>query len=160
MGQDFDYDLLMLLHDVARLIRVEADTLARQHGTTRAQWALLLRLARSPGLTQKEAADLLEVEPISVARLVDRMEAAGLIERRADEQDRRIWRLHLRPGAAAKLAEVSRQREELAALVMAGLDPHLHTAMVAGLRVMKSNLLQSNINDSQAEPALGLKESA
>ena len=160
MGQDFNHDLLLLLHDVARLTRVEADKLARQHGTTRAQWALLLRLARNPGMTQKEAADLLEVEPISVARLVDRMAAAGLIERRADEQDRRIWRLHLCPGAAAKLAEVNRQREGLAALVMAGLDPHLHAALVAGLRVMKSNLLQLNVNDSQAEPATSVKESA
>ncbi len=160
MGQDFEYDLMMLLHDVARLIRLEADKLARQHGTTRAQWALLLRLARQPGLTQKEAADLLEVEPISVARLVDRMEAAGLIERRADEQDRRIWRLHLRPGANAKLAEVNRQRAGLATLATAGLEPHIHAAMAAGLRRMKSNLLQSNVNDSQAEPAPGLKESA
>src|SRR5271163_1221835 len=103
MGQDIERDLLFLLHDVARLVRVEADKRARLHGMTRAQWGVLLRVARNPGLSQKEVADLLEVEPISVARLVDRMAASGLVERRADAQDRRIWRLHLLPAGTAKL---------------------------------------------------------
>jgi len=59
----------------------------------------LVRLERQPGLSQKELAELLEVEPITVARLADRLAARGLLERRPDPADRRIWRLHLLPAA-------------------------------------------------------------
>ena len=153
MSQEFDRDLFLLLHDVARLIRVEADKRARGMGMTRAQWGLLLRLARNPGLSQKEVADLLEVEPISVARLVDRLEAAGLVERRADDQDRRIWRLHLLPRATAKLEEISRQRECLAEFIADGITDSTRETMIDGLQRMKTNLLQ-------AAPATILKETA
>jgi DNA-binding MarR family transcriptional regulator len=143
MGQDFDHDLFFLLHDVARLIRVEADKRARVDGMTRAQWGLLLRLGRNPGLTQKEVADLLEVEPISVARLVDRLEAAGLVERRADQTDRRVWRLHLLPAATDMLAHIDRHRAALADDVLGDVAPDIRDAMVRGLRTMKSNLLHA-----------------
>ncbi|GLR67928.1 MarR family transcriptional regulator [Acidocella aquatica] len=145
--------MFILLHDVARLIRVEADKRARVMGMTRAQWSLLLRLARNPGLSQKEVADLLEVEPISVARLVDRLEAAGLVERRADEQDRRIWRLHLLPRATAKLEEITRQWECLAAFIVDGIPISTRETIINGLQHMKTNLLQ-------VPPATTLKESA
>ena len=140
MGQPDDPDLLVLLHDVARLLRLEADRRARVHGTTLAQWKLLLRLDHTPGLTQKEVADLLEVEPISVARLVDRLEAGGLIERRADAEDRRVWRLHPTPGASASLGKIRLQREELARDVTGGISPEQRAAMEAALRRMKCNL--------------------
>src|SRR6201989_853323 len=91
---DFRHDLMFLLHDVARLLRVDADKRARAHGMTRAQWGILIWLERQPGLSQKELAEFLEVEPITVARLVDRLEARGMVERRPDPRDRRIWRLH------------------------------------------------------------------
>src|SRR3984957_7580242 len=96
---DFQRDLLFLLHDVARLLRVDADKRARQHNMTRAQWGILIWLTRQPGISQKELAEFLEVEPITVARLVDRLEARGVVERRPDPRDRRIWRLHLLPPA-------------------------------------------------------------
>jgi len=142
MSQDPNHDLFSLLHDVARMVRVEADRRARLQGMTRAQWALLLRLARNPGLSQKEVADLLEVEPISVARLVDRLEANGLIERRPDAADRRIWRLHLLPAAASALEQVNVQRAELAALISANIPQDLHDAMVRGLQQMKANIMR------------------
>src|SRR5260221_4775931 len=94
---DFERDLLFLLHDVARLLRVDADKRARCHGMTRAQWAILIWLERQPGISQKELSEILEVEPITVARLIDRLEARGMVERRPDPKDRRIWRLHLLP---------------------------------------------------------------
>jgi DNA-binding MarR family transcriptional regulator len=126
---------------------------------TRAQCVLLLRLACNPGMSQKELADALEVEPISVARLLDRLEAAGLVERRADQQDRRIWRLHLRPAATDKLDNICRQRKELADYVTAGLPDALREAMVEGLRLMKANLLRSaNTQPERAEPAGQIKE--
>jgi len=143
MSQDFDRDLFFLLHDVARLSRVEADKRARTNGMTRAQWAIVLRLGRAPGSSQKELADILEVEPISVARLVDRLEASGLVERRADEQDRRIWRLHLLPAATSMLASINRQREDLAEFVAHGITPQMREVMVEGLTRMKANLLQA-----------------
>jgi DNA-binding MarR family transcriptional regulator len=141
MSQDLDRDLLFTLHDVARLIRVEANKRARRHGMTRAQWALLMRLARNPGLSQKEIADLLEVEPISVARLVDRMEAAGLVERRADADDRRIWRLHLRPAATLMLDMIDNELRALAETITGGIAQPIRDAMIAALLQMKANLL-------------------
>jgi DNA-binding MarR family transcriptional regulator len=154
MSQDYERDLFFLLHDVARLIRVEADKRARVNGMTRAQWGILLRLARNPGLSQKEVADMLEVEPISVARLVDRLEAGGLVERRADDQDRRIWRLHLLPAATSALARINRQREELANFVADGITPHMREAMVEGLLRMKSNLQSQPAEAAALPPSL------
>lgn len=142
MEQDYAHDMLFLLHDVARLIRVEADRRARLTGMTRAQWALLIRLAHTPGQSQRELADVLEVEPITVARLLDRLVANGLVERRADAQDRRIWRLHLLPAGAALLTGIERQREELAALIMQGLPAQVRDSMVDGLLRMKANILR------------------
>ncbi len=142
ISQQFDRDLFVLLHDVARLIRVEADKRARVHGMTRAQWGMLARLNRNPGMTQKELADLLEVEPISVARMVDRLEASGMLERRADTHDRRIWRLHLLPAAEPLLKKMAGQGEELAAFLCAGIFQATRDAMVDGLLQMKANLLQ------------------
>ena len=112
---DFHRDLLFLLHDVARLLRVDADKRARAHGMTRAQWAILIWLERQPGISQKELAELLEVEPITVARLIDRLEARGMVERRPDPKDRRIWRLHLCAARVPVLREIDRQRAEMRA---------------------------------------------
>ncbi len=140
MGQPDEPDLLVLLHDVARLIRIEADRRARVHGTTLAQWKLLLWLDRSPGLTQKEVADLLEVEPISVARLVDRLEASGLVERRADAEDRRVWRLHASPGAVASIGKIRVQRAELADALTGGISREQCAMVEAALRRIKFNL--------------------
>ena len=137
---DYRRDLLFLLNDLARLVRVEADCRARAHGKTRAQWTILLWLDRQPGLSQKELADLIEVEPITVARLVDRLEARGMVERRADPGDRRIWRLHLRPEAAPVLAEIADHRADLLHLLTSGLDPAAREAFVTTLLHMKGAL--------------------
>src|SRR5256714_13956159 len=85
----FDPDLLILLYDVARQMRTRADQRARTRGMTRAQWVILARLERQPGMSQNEMAAVVEVEPITIARLVDRLEARGLVERKADPRDRR-----------------------------------------------------------------------
>ena len=139
---DFHRDLMFLLHDVARLIRVDADKRARAHGMTRAQWGILIWLERQPGLSQKELAEILEVEPITVARLVDRLEVRGMAERRPDPKDRRIWRLHLGSDAYPMLGEIDRQREELRALVTRGLDAKTIETMTEALLTMKSTLTQ------------------
>jgi len=107
---------------------------------TRAQWVILARLKRTPGLSQRELAEILEVEPITVGRLMDRLEARHLVERRPDPADRRIWRLHLRPEADAALLPLATQRDEILNIVTHGLDPAQITALVATLHQMKDNM--------------------
>ena len=138
--QDFQRDLLFLLHDVARLMRVDADKRARQHGMTRAQWGILIWLERQPGISQKELSERLEVEPITVARLIDRLEARGMVERRPDPKDRRIWRLHLRPPAHAVLREIDKQRAEMSRMVSDGIEEETLDVMIEALQRMKCTL--------------------
>src|SRR6185437_4378776 len=85
--------------DVARLLKTYADQRARQFGISRAQWAVLVRIGRHEGLKQTELADMLDLQPISLTRLLDRLADNGLIERRADPNDRRANRLYLKPAA-------------------------------------------------------------
>ena len=138
--QQFDRDLMLLLHDVARLLRTRFDQRARARGMTRAQWVILARLNAQPGLSQIEMASLLEVEPISVGRLIDRLEARALVERRPDPSDRRVWRLHLLPPAQPILDEISRTREVLGAELFDGVDATARTTMIDALLCMKNNL--------------------
>jgi MarR family transcriptional regulator, transcriptional regulator for hemolysin len=138
---NFERDLMFLLHDVARLIRVDADKRARAHGMTRAQWGILIWLERQPGLSQKELAEILEVEPITVARLIDRLETRGMVERRPDPKDRRIWRLHVCLPAYPVLREIDRQREQMRALVTDGLDEATIESMTEALITMKTTMI-------------------
>ncbi len=141
---EFERDLLFLLHDVARLLRVDADKRARAHGMTRAQWGILIWLERQPGISQKELAELLEVEPITVARLVDRLEGRGMVERRPDPRDRRIWRLHLSPPAYGVLRDINMQRADMASLVTDGIDEDSQTIMTEALLRMKTTLTRDS----------------
>lgn len=140
MLQQFDRDLPLLLHDVARLLRTRFDQRARSRGMTRAQWVILARINATPGLSQNELASILEVEPISVGRLIDRLQGRGLVERRPDPADRRIWRLHLLPGAEPVLEEISKARDVLGDELLQGVDPALRSLMVDALLKMKNNL--------------------
>ncbi len=150
MPESFDRDVLILLHDVARLVRVVADRRARAHGMTRAQWVVLARLDRQPGLSQNELAALVEVEPITIARLVDRLEKRGLVERRPDARDRRVWRLHLTPAAAPLVDEITDYRVELNTFITQGLSPKRVDTIVDGLLQMKANLTSDSAVPEQA----------
>lgn len=141
---EFERDLLFLLHDVARLLRVDADKRARAHGMTRAQWAILIWLDRQPGISQKELAELLEVEPITVARLIDRLEGRGMVERRPDPRDRRIWRLHLSLPAHAVLSDIHQQRAEMSAMVTQGVGDDSQASMIEALSRMKITLTRDS----------------
>lgn len=151
---EFHRDLLFLLHDVARLLRVDADKRARQHGMTRAQWAILIWLERQPGLSQKELSEILEVEPITVARLIDRLETRGMVERRPDPRDRRIWRLHLLPPACEVLGEIEKQRADMTHMVSAGINENSIEIMTEALMRMKATLTQeAHASRNRAEPS-------
>jgi DNA-binding MarR family transcriptional regulator len=150
---EFHRDLLFLLHDVARLLRVEADKRARLHGMTRAQWGILIWLERQPGISQKELSELLEVEPITVARLIDRLEARGMVERRPDPRDRRIWRLHLLRPACDVLHEISDQRALITRNVTAGIDEESLETTTEALMRMKATLTQAHTTRRGVDPA-------
>ncbi len=130
-------DLLTNIVILARLIRTEADRRARAHGMTRAQWTLLIRLESHPGLLQKELAEILEVEPITVARLVDRLEARGMVERRADPGDRRCWRLHLTEAARPLLGEIDVQLTDMAQSLCADMSADNFATTAACLARMR-----------------------
>jgi MarR family transcriptional regulator for hemolysin len=152
-------DLLFLIHDTARMIGIHVDRLARQHGMSRAQWVLLIKLDRHPGLSQRDLAEFMEVEPITVGRLIDKLEARGLVTRKPDDQDRRVWRVHLLPAAQPYLAEIGLHRAEIAELVGRGIPPAMAETLRQGLIRSKSNVaaaLRAQASDSvpRTEPLL------
>ncbi|HVV28247.1 MAG TPA: MarR family transcriptional regulator [Rhizomicrobium sp.] len=132
--------MLVELYDVARLMRTRFDRWARTYGMTRAQGVILARLARQPGMTQNEMAGLCEVEPITIGRLVDRLEARGLLERRLDPSDRRIRRLHLLPAAEPILREIQRYKDGLFRDITGGLDDETIETVTRALLHMKHQL--------------------
>jgi len=121
--------------------RTRFDQWARGYGMTRAQGIILTRLERQPGLSQNEMAMLCEVEPITVGRLVDRLEARGLIERRADPSDRRIRRLHLLPAAAPIIAAIEDYKVALEEYMTEGLDQGVQDKLIDALVHMKTKLV-------------------
>jgi MarR family transcriptional regulator, transcriptional regulator for hemolysin len=131
------------INDVARMIRTYADQKARQFGITRAQWVVLVRLDRFEGLKQSELADMLDLQPITLTRLLDRLSASGLIERRADPNDRRANRLYLTPAARPLLEQLVELGEELMTTALAGVDRDSIERMVAQLATVKENLRQA-----------------
>jgi DNA-binding MarR family transcriptional regulator len=152
---NFDRDMLIVLHDVARLLRTRFDQTARAYGMTRAQWIILARLDRQPGMSQNELATICEVEPITVARLVDRLEARGMVERRADPADRRVRRLHLLPASKPILAEIARYRQNLDAEISDGLDGPARETFVDALLHIKSKLTAEPANEAKLAAAGG-----
>ena len=150
-----DRDPLILLHDVARLMRTRFDQKARAFGMTRAQWIILARLERQPGISQNEMAAVCEVEPITVGRLVDRLESHGLVERRSDPNDRRIRRLHLLPAAAPILKEIARERDAMSERLTAGLDAQSLEGFVSTLLKLKDNLSAEFADDNKTAVLAG-----
>jgi len=134
-------DLLFLLHDIARQLRVSGDRRARAHGMTRAQWVILWWLERQPGLSQKELAEIMDVEPITVARLVDRLAGRGMVERRDDPADRRIWRLHLLAPAFPVLEQMRGVRDQVASALASGVAPKALETVRQTLIAMKANIV-------------------
>lgn len=130
-----------LLNDIARLMRKRFDVRARRIGVTRAQWHTLSILKRNEGCNQGMLADLLEVEPITVGRMIDRLEDAGLVERRRDPADRRVWRIHLTEKAQPVLIELRAIADTMIDEVMDGVDPDDRIRMHAALKALRTNLL-------------------
>lgn len=109
--------------ETAHALRKAFDRKAVGLGVTRAQWKVLFRLTRQPGLRQVELADLLDIEPITLCRIVDRLEEAGLVERASDPSDRRAWRLHVTVSAQPLIDKLRAVADELSGEAFAGIDP-------------------------------------
>lgn len=109
--------------ETAHALRKAFDRRAVGLGVTRAQWKVLFRLTRKPGLRQTELADMLDIEPITLSRIVDRLEEAELVERRADPTDRRAWRLHVTAKAQPLVAKLRAIADEMIDEAFAGIDP-------------------------------------
>ena len=108
--------------ETAHALRKAFDRRAAGLGVTRAQWKVLFRLNHTPGLRQVELADRLDVEPITLCRIVDRLEESGLVERRRDPTDRRAWRLYLTEAAEPLHAKLRAVGDELVAEAFAGIS--------------------------------------
>jgi MarR family transcriptional regulator, transcriptional regulator for hemolysin len=129
-----------IINDVARLLRTYADYRAAQFGMTRAQWAVLVRLDRSEGLNQSELAEMLDLQPITLTRLLDKLCDSGLIERRPDPDDRRAKRLFLTSAARPLLEQLGSLGENTMASALEGVAPEDVERMVSRLEVMRENL--------------------
>jgi MarR family transcriptional regulator for hemolysin len=135
-------EFAFILNDVARLLRTYADYRAAQFGMTRAQWAVLVRLDLYEGLNQSELADMLDLQPITLTRLLDKLCDSGLIERRPDPDDRRAKRLFLTRVARPLLLQLASLGEETMANVLEGVASETVEQMVSQLEVVRDNLRQ------------------
>lgn len=129
-----------LVLDIARLMTARFDARARELGITRAQWSLVAALVRAEGSSQAELAGLMDVTPMSVGRLVDRMARAGWVERRALASDRRRWGLYLTRKAHALRPQLRRLSEETAAHALSGLSPGAQRRLLADLKAVRATL--------------------
>jgi MarR family transcriptional regulator, transcriptional regulator for hemolysin len=108
--------------ETAHALRKAFDRLAVGLGVTRAQWKVLFKLTRTPGLRQVELADMLDLEPITLCRIVDRLEEAGWVERARDPEDRRAWRLHVTAKAQPLIDKLQAVGADLVEQAFAGID--------------------------------------
>lgn len=136
-------ELAFALNDVARLLRTCADQKAAEFGMSRAKWAVLARLDRFEGLKQAELAEMLDLQPITLTRLLDGLCENGLIERRPDPDDRRAKRLFLTPAARPLLERLSALGGELMETALEGLEASRVAAVLEDLFVIKENLRRS-----------------
>ena len=141
-----------LLHDVSRLMRknfrrrgVEGMALTQTH------LRALAHLSRNEGLNQAALADILEIQPITLTRLIDRLEEADLVERRRDPDDRRAQRLFLTKTAAPTMEQLWEMVADMHETALAGLSAAVRQRVVKALQTMKGNLLQAEEDLRQAE---------
>jgi MarR family transcriptional regulator, transcriptional regulator for hemolysin len=132
-----------LVSDVARLWRKRFEQRAASLGFTRSQWQVMVRLAKNEGIHQAALAEILEVEPISLVRILDKLEARGLIERRQHPRDRRVWLLYLTPEAHPSLSLLRDISEAARSEVLAGITEEDQERLSDILTRVKLNLVEA-----------------
>jgi DNA-binding MarR family transcriptional regulator len=153
-----DVNFLFTLAELQRLMRAYADKEAARFGMTRAQWAVLAKVERSEGMKQSELADQLEMQPITLTRLIDKLADAGLIERRGDDTDRRVNRLYLKKAARPLLAKLAVLRGELTDTALEGISAGDAERLMSHLEAIKENVrnaLQSLCDEQKKEQRYG-----
>jgi len=143
LPRSLNMEFAFSINDVARMLRTYADYKAGQFGITRAQWVVLVRLDRFEGLKQSELADMLDLQPITLTRLLDRLCRGELIERRPDPNDRRANRLYLTASARPLLKQLGDLGDELMATALAGVERESIERMIVQLAIVKENLRQA-----------------
>lgn len=129
-----------LIGDVSRMMRRRFDERARVIGVTRSQWRALVTLAREEGIQQAALAERIEVEPITLCRMVDRLAEAGLVERRRDPADRRAWNIYLTDRSRPLLDRLRAVADDLFADALDGVDEHDRTMLTTTLERIRANL--------------------
>jgi MarR family transcriptional regulator, transcriptional regulator for hemolysin len=135
-----DMNFLFALGEVQRLMRAYADKEAARYGITRAQWAVLAKVERIEGMKQTELAEQLEMQPITLTRLIDKLCDNGWIERRGDESDRRVNRLYLKKAARPLLGKLAGLKSEITATALEGISPAEADRLVSQLESIKENV--------------------
>lgn len=141
---ELDRSLGFLLHDISRLMRRRFDARARAVGLTRAQWSVLIHLHRNEGMTQSALAEVLEVEKITLCRLLDRLEQAGWLERRAHPTDRRAKSLYLTDKAFPVIDEMRAISQAIREEAYAGMSAQEQEVLIDTLLRIKANLLAAS----------------
>jgi len=149
-SQSLDRSFGFLLHDIARLMRKRYEQRGRPLGLTRAQAQVLAHLQRHEGINQSGLAEVLEVEPITLARLIDRMEEAGLVERRDDPADRRAHRLFLTARAAPLLEQSRAVGDAVRSEAFHGIADDEREHLVDALLRVRANLSERRAEDTGA----------
>jgi len=154
MNTSTDNTFFYQLHDVTRRLRTHFDRRATRLELTRAQWRALKVISRREGLSQTELAEYLDMEAIPVGRVIDRLEKAGFVERRADPTDRRRWRLHLQPKAHAVVDEMEVISSGLRDDALQGIKRADFDTLLDVLRQINDNLaaLDGAPNEERGKP--------
>jgi len=140
MQLDAENSLGFLVSDIARMLREQFNGTAQSVGLTLAQARTLLHLARNEGISQVSLAQILEVQPITLLRQIDRLEEAGLVRRRPNPSDRRAQQLYLTPAAEPLLETISEMGSALTDQAFAGFDDERRTLALRLLQQIKHNL--------------------
>jgi DNA-binding MarR family transcriptional regulator len=137
---DPDRNLGVLISDVAKLLRRSFDRRLQSLGLTQAQWRAIVNIARTEGMSQTALAECLEIQPITVGRLIDRMESAGWVERRGHPLDRRAVQLYLTRKCQPILDEIQARAKDMMADCVAGVPATAQKQIFDSLQRMKQNL--------------------
>jgi MarR family transcriptional regulator for hemolysin len=135
-----DMSEALFIHEIARQMRTVFDRRVNHLGLTRSQWRVLSILRRRPGIRQTQLAEMMEVEPITLARLLDRMEHAGWVERSSDPSDRRANMVRLMPKVASILSEMQALSAQVRRESLKDFTQEEHDALLGYLRRMKHNV--------------------
>ncbi len=140
MSLDLKRQVVAQLIETSRLLRNHIDQRAKERGTTRAQWIVLFRLRQQEGLSQVDLADVLELQPISLVRLLDRLVDHKLLERKPDPKDRRANRLFLTPKGRQLVDELDSLRDAIAADVLRDIPESAVESTLQTLVEMKERI--------------------